>query len=259
MSWIIKNAEHWRTDDFKLLEKTLESPLDCKEIKPVSPKGNQPWIFIGRPDAEAPILWPPYVKSWLIGKDLDAGKDWRQKEKGSAEGGWLGSIADSMAMNLSKLQEIAKDRGAWYAASSPWGWRVGNNLVTEQQHTSVMVNFMCQHDWVIGYPDIWLNIVSGKSVKVFLDGINICEKQISLLNLMYWSLNRIKRLSKKEFFLCLTVFELTLVLSCFCSDWNLYQMPFLFSGLWTWISTLYQWFSWVSSLPTIGLGTSQPS
>ena len=72
-------------EDF--LEKTLESPLDCKEIKPVHPKGNESWIFIGRTDAEAetPILWPPDVKSWLIGKDPDAGKDWRQEEKGMTE------------------------------------------------------------------------------------------------------------------------------------------------------------------------------
>ena len=66
---------------------TLESLLDCKEIKPVNPKGNQSWIFIGRTDAEveAPIIWPPDVKSWLIGKDPDAGKDWRQEEKGMTE------------------------------------------------------------------------------------------------------------------------------------------------------------------------------
>ena len=70
-----------------VLEKTLESPLDSKEIKPVNPKGNQPWIFIGRTDAEAeaPILWPPDVKTRLFGKDPDAGKDWRQKEKRAAE------------------------------------------------------------------------------------------------------------------------------------------------------------------------------
>ena len=70
-----------------VLEKTLESPLDSKEIKPVNPKGNQPWIFIGKTDAEAeaPILWLPDVKSWLIGKDPDAGKDWRQNKKGAAE------------------------------------------------------------------------------------------------------------------------------------------------------------------------------
>ena len=70
-----------------MLKKTLESPLDCKEIKPAHPKGNQAWIFIGKTDAEAeaPILWPPEGKKWLTGKDLDAGKDWRQEEKGMTE------------------------------------------------------------------------------------------------------------------------------------------------------------------------------
>ena len=89
----------WRklsTDELMLwtvvLEKTLESPLDCKEIKPVHPKGNQSWIFIGRTDAKAetPILWPPDAKSWLIGKDPDAGKDWGQEEKGTTEDEMVG-------------------------------------------------------------------------------------------------------------------------------------------------------------------------
>ena len=68
-----------------VLEKTLESPLESKEIKPINPKENQPWIFTGRTDAEAPILWPPDAKSWLTGKDPDAGKEWKQKEKGAVE------------------------------------------------------------------------------------------------------------------------------------------------------------------------------
>ena len=72
-SWAPKNWCFWTV----VLEKTLESPLDCKEIKPVNPKGYQPWIFIGRTEAEAPVLWPPYAKSWLIWKDPDTGKDWR--------------------------------------------------------------------------------------------------------------------------------------------------------------------------------------
>ena len=87
-SWAPKNQCFWTV----VLEKTLESPLDCKEIQTVHPKGNQSWIFIGRTDAkaEAPICWPPDVKSWLICKDLDAGKDWRQKEKETTEDemGW---------------------------------------------------------------------------------------------------------------------------------------------------------------------------
>ena len=117
-NWTIKKAEHQRTDAFELwYRKTLESPLDSKEIKPVNPKGNQPWIFIGRTDgeAEAPILWPPDAKSWRIVKDPDAGKDWRQKEKGMTEDEMNG-ITDSVDMNLSKLQEIVKDREAWHAA-----------------------------------------------------------------------------------------------------------------------------------------------
>ena len=79
-SWTIKKDERWRIDAFELLEKTLESPLDCKESKPVNSKGNQFSIFIGRTDAEpeTPILWPPDVKRQLIGKDPDAGKDWKQ-------------------------------------------------------------------------------------------------------------------------------------------------------------------------------------
>ena len=100
-----------------VLEKTLEIPLDCKEIKPVNPKGNQPWAFIGRTDAEAeaPILWPPDAKSWLIVKDFDAGKT-GQKEKRATRMRWLGSIISSMDMNLSKLQETVADREAWRAA-----------------------------------------------------------------------------------------------------------------------------------------------
>ena len=82
-SWVLKNWCFWTV----VLEKTLESPLDCKEIQPVHPKGEQSWVFIGRTDVEAetPILWPPHVKSWLIGKDPNAGKDWRQREKRVAE------------------------------------------------------------------------------------------------------------------------------------------------------------------------------
>ena len=75
-----------------MLDNSLESPLDCKEIQPVHPKGNQSWMFMGRTDVEVetPILWPPDVKSWLIGKDTDAGKDWRQEEKGTTEDEMVG-------------------------------------------------------------------------------------------------------------------------------------------------------------------------
>ena len=88
-SWVPKNWCFWTV----VFEKTLESPLDFKEIQPVHPKGDQFWVFIARTDAEAetPILWPPHVKSWLTGKDPDAGRDWRQEEKGTTENemaGW---------------------------------------------------------------------------------------------------------------------------------------------------------------------------
>ena len=101
-----------------VLEKTLESPLDCKEIKPVSPKGNEPWILIGRTNtqAETPILGPHDSKSQLIRKDPDAGTDWGQEEKGAAEDEMVGSIINSTNMNLSQLQEIVKDKEVWRAA-----------------------------------------------------------------------------------------------------------------------------------------------
>ena len=134
--WTIKKAE-WRIDAFQLWCWTLESPLDCNEIKPVHPKGDQSWVFIGRSDAEAeaPILWPPDVKRWLVRKDPDAGKDWGQEKKGMAEDEMLG-------------WHHWLSRWTWVWASSGRWWRTGKPGVlqcmgSQKLDTTEQLNCCC--------------------------------------------------------------------------------------------------------------------
>ena len=111
-SWVPKNWCFWTV----VLEKTLESPLDCKEIQPVHTKGNQSWIFIGRIDAEAetPILWPPDTKNWLTGKDTVKIED--RRRRGQQRIRWLDIVTKSMDMSLSRFRDLVMDREAWFAA-----------------------------------------------------------------------------------------------------------------------------------------------
>ena len=115
-SWAPKNWCFWTV----VLKKTLESPLDCKEIKPVNPKGNQPWLFIGRTDAEAetPILWPHDAKNWLIGKDPEAGKDWRQ-ERGTTEDEMVGWHHRLNGHEFEQAPGVGDGQGS-LACCSPW-------------------------------------------------------------------------------------------------------------------------------------------
>ena len=127
-SWVLKNWCFWTL----MLEKTLKGPLDCKEIKSVNPKGNQSWIFIGRTNAEAetPILWPPDVKNLLTGKDPDAGKDWRQKEKRTTEDEMVGQHHWPDGHEFEQAPGDGDGQGS-LACCSPWDRRVGHDWVTE--------------------------------------------------------------------------------------------------------------------------------
>ena len=137
--WELNHKEGWMPKNlcFRIvvLEKTLESPFDSKEAKPVNPKGNQPWIFTGRTAAEteAPVLWPSDANSRLIGKDPDAGKEWRWEEKGATEAEMLGWHHQLKGYEFDKLWETLEDRRAKCVLQSMGSQKVRHNLETEQQ------------------------------------------------------------------------------------------------------------------------------
>ena len=149
-----KNSCFW----IVLLEKTLESPLGSKEIKPVNPKGNQPWIFIGGTDVEAkaPILWPPDMKSQLTGKDPDAGKDWRQEEKGTTEDEMVGWHHQLNGHELEQIPGDGDGQGS-LVCCSPWG-RKESDMTERWNTTTTMckwITLLCTWDTV---SQLYLNI-----------------------------------------------------------------------------------------------------
>ena len=137
--WVRKNWCLWTV----VLKKTLENPLDCKEIKPVNPTGNQPWIFIGRTDAEAQILWPPDIKSQLIGKDPDAGKDWRQEEKGITEDEMVGWCH---RLNGQEFEQTPGNGEGSLVCCSPWGRKESD--MTEQLNNNCEMLQTLKYFWL---------------------------------------------------------------------------------------------------------------
>ena len=150
--WELDYKESWAPENWcfwtVLLEKTLENPLGCKEIQPVHPKGNQSWIFIGSSDAaaEIPIIWPPDVKSWLIWKDPDAGKDWRREEKGTTEDEmvrwhyWLNGHKSEQTLGVGDGQGSLACYSPWVAKSRTWL----SNWTELKTHTNKL-NFIKLH------------------------------------------------------------------------------------------------------------------
>ena len=164
-SWVLKNWCFWTV----VLEKTLESPLDCKEIKPVHPKGDQSWIFIGRTDAgtETPVLWPLDVKNWLLGKAPDVGKDWRQEEKGKDRGwdGWMASPTQR----------------TWvWVNSRSWWWTGGPGVLQSKKSKRV------GHDWVTELNWTILSVSKGQ-IAVSIPSLPSWRPQLHLIHFsLYW-------------------------------------------------------------------------
>ena len=143
-SWVLKNWWFWTV----VLEKTLESPLKCKEIQPVHPKGNQSWIFIGRTDVEAetPILWPPDVKNWLLWKAPDAGKDWRREEKGTTEDEMVGWHHQLNGHEFEQALGVGDGQGS-LACCSPWGHKESEATELNWTESNFVFVFQTWSDW----------------------------------------------------------------------------------------------------------------
>ena len=140
-SWTVKKAERWRINVFELwCWRTLQSPMDCKEIQPVHPKGDQSWVFIGRTDAEAetPILWLPHAKSWLIGKDSDAGRDWGQEEKRTTEDEMAGWHHQHNGREFEWTPGVGDGQEGLSCCKS-WSHRVGHDWATELNWTEPLL------------------------------------------------------------------------------------------------------------------------
>ena len=153
--WELDHKESWARNNWcfwtMLLKKTLESPLDCKEVNPVNAKGNQSWIFIGRTDAEAetPIFWPPDVKSWLIGKGPDTGEDWRQEETGTTEDEMVGWHHHLMVWVWASSWQLVMDREAWRACG-PCGhkeWDTTERLTERNWSQRCRSSDSCVEGW----------------------------------------------------------------------------------------------------------------
>ena len=179
-SWVPKNWCFWTV----VLEKTLESPLDCKEIQPVHPKGNQSWIFIARTDVETAIFWPPDAKSWLIGKDPDSGKDWRQEEKGMTEDKVVGWHHRLDGHEFEQALGVGEGQGS-LAYCSPWGHKESdtterlNSLVIFSIHFLIWVYLLA---WFLSsfMLPIFIHFFSFLFVSVWVSlGVLICGMFVS--------------------------------------------------------------------------------